>query len=459
MSLIPRMTMGERFGHATAGFGQNLVYNWLNLFLLAFLYEGLKLSSRGIATLTVVLTVVRIWDAVNDIAIGLLVDRTRTRWGTFRPYPLITALPIAVLTTLLFAIPEPADPSGETRSIILVAIAYLLWDLVYTASDVPYWSLTAVMTSDEDERAKTVSWARIGATIALALTVLFGPALTKAVGWTTSAAIVAFVGMALFTLAFFATKERVQHRPDPVPLREALGILGRNRPLQWLLLSMVIGFGTFVFQVGGAVLATVVFGDIANFTTLGAALIVGTLIGTIATPALLRHATAKRTLIVTNLVATVVYLVLWFIGARSVIQVAIGLAVAGVTMGITSVVTTRMVGDTADETEVRTGERTDGASFAGQTFTAKLNSAIATMAFGWAVAASGYEATATVTDGMKAGIWAACTIIPAISALLSVLPLLRYAVDEPTLSTRLAAVRAAKAASPEEGPAGADHAR
>ena len=129
-SLIPRMTMGERLGHATAGFGQNLVYNWLNLFLLAFLYEGLKLSSRGIATLTVVLTVVRIWDAVNDIAIGLLVDRTRTRWGTFRPYPLITALPIAILTTLLFAIPEPADPSGETRSIILVAIAYLLWDLV-----------------------------------------------------------------------------------------------------------------------------------------------------------------------------------------------------------------------------------------------------------------------------------------------------------------------------------------
>ena len=435
------MSLRERLGHATAGFGQNLVYNWLTLFLLAYLYEDLKLSSRGIATLTVVLTAVRIWDAVNDLAIGLLIDRTRTRWGTFRPYPLLTALPIAVLSTLLFAIPAPADPSGETRAIILVAIAYLLWDLVYTASDVPYWSLTAVMTSDDDERARTVSWARIAATIALMLVVLGGPALTKAVGWTVSAAIVSVVGMALFTLAFFATKERVKHRPEPVPLRQALGILARNRPLQWLLLSMILGFGTSVFQVGGAVMATVVFGDIAHFTTLGAAMIVGTLLGTLVTPALLRRTTGRRLLIVTDLAAALIYIVLWSIGPRSLVQVAIGLVVAGVTIGITTVATTRMVGDTADETEVRTGERTDGASFAGQTFTSKLNTALATMAFGWAVAASGYESTAAVTEGMSSGIWAACTLIPAASAVLAALPLLRYAVDERTLAARLRVVR------------------
>ena len=103
------MSLRERLGHATAGFGQNLVYNFMALFLLVYLYEDLGLSSRGIALLTVVLTIVRIWDAVNDILIGLLVDRTRTRWGTFRPYPLVTAIPIAVLTTLLFAIPEHED--------------------------------------------------------------------------------------------------------------------------------------------------------------------------------------------------------------------------------------------------------------------------------------------------------------------------------------------------------------
>src|SRR5690554_2653902 len=103
------MPLRERRGHTIAGFGQNLVYNVLTLFLLVYLYEDLKLSSRGIAVLTVVLAGVRIWDALNDVVIGLLVDRTRTRWGTFRPYPLLAAAPIAILTTLMFAIPAPAD--------------------------------------------------------------------------------------------------------------------------------------------------------------------------------------------------------------------------------------------------------------------------------------------------------------------------------------------------------------
>ncbi len=441
------MIARERLGHSLAGFGQNLVYNWLTLFLLAYLYEGLKLSTRGIATLTVVLTVVRIWDAVNDLAVGLLVDRTRSRWGTFRPYPLITALPIAVLTTALFAIPAPTDESGENHAILLVAIAYLLWDLVYTASDVPYWSLTAVMNPDDDERSRIVASARVAATIALAAMVLGGPWLAKTLGWTTAAAVVAFVGMALFTLAFFATKERVQHSPEPVPWRTALRILATNRPLQWLLLSMIVGFGTNIFQVGGAVLATVVFGDIANFSTLGAAIIAGTVIGSLLAPALLRRMTARNALIATNLSSALVYAVLWVIGARSVISVAIGLFFAGIAIGLTMVITTRMIGDTADETEVRTGERTDGASFAGQTFTTKLNTAIATMAFGLAVAASGYEAGTAVTEGMKSGIWAACTLIPAVSAALAVLPLLRYAVDERTLQARLTGLRAEKAAA------------
>lgn len=441
----------ERLGHSVAGFGQNLVYNFLTLFLLAYLYEDLKLSSRGIATLTVVLTAVRIWDAVNDIAVGVLVDRTRTRWGTFRPYPLITALPIAVLTTLLFAVPAPKDRASENHAILLVAIAYLLWDLVYTASDVPYWSLTSVMTSDDNERTRIVAWARIAATIALALMVLGGPQLAKALGWTMTAAIVAFVGMALFTFAFFATKERVKHSPEPVPVREALRILATNRALQLLLLSMVLGFGTTIFQVGGSVLALVVFGDIAHFSTLGGAMIVGTVIGMVMTPALLRRFTARHTLMGTNAAAAVVYLVLWIIGARSVPIVAAGLLVAGIMIGVLTVVSTRMIGDTADETEVRTGERTDGASFAGQTFTAKLNTALATMAFGMAVAASGYESGITVTDGMRSGIWAACTVIPAISALVAVVPLIWYAVDERTLQARLAAVRGRRTATATSG--------
>lgn len=145
------MPLRERLGHAVAGFGQNLVYNVLALFLLVYLYEDLRLSSRGIAILTVVLTVVRVWDAVNDVVIGVLIDRTRTRWGTFRPYPLI----------------------ADLRDVL--------------------------------RRARA--------------------------------------------------RERVHHNPDRVPLRAAMGHVISNRPLHRGLGSIVLGFGTTIFSIGGAVIA------------------------------------------------------------------------------------------------------------------------------------------------------------------------------------------------------------
>lgn len=436
------MPLRERLGHPIAGFGQNLVYNVLTLFLLVYLYEDLKLSSRGIATLTVVLTAVRIWDAVNDVIIGLLIDRTRTRWGTFRPYPVLTALPIAVLTTALFAIPPPADQSGETRAIIMVAIAYLLWDMVYTASDVPFWSLTSVMTSDEQERTRIVARARIAAMLALATMTLGGPWMGATLGWTWTAAIIAFVGMALFTLASFLTKERVPHSPDPIPFREALGHIASNRPLHRVLGSMILGFGSTIFAVGGAVIAVVVFGDVTAFTILGGALIGGMIGGLIISPPILARTTRRVTLIGANLFGAVVFTVLWFVGYGSMIVVAVGLFLVGLAMGINLVCTTAMIGDSADDTELRTGARTDGSCFAGMTFTTKLNSALATMAFGFAVAYSGYEADHPVTGGMRDVIWLACTVLPALSGVISVLPLFGYAVDERTMPARLREARA-----------------
>src|SRR5690606_1920871 len=107
--------------------------------------------------------------------------------------------------------------------------------------------------------------------------------------------------------------------------------------------------------------------------------------------------------------------------------------------------TTSMIGDSADVTELRTGERTDGSCFAGMTFTTKLNTAVATMVFGTAVAWSGYEADLPVTDEMRQLVWAACTIVPVISGVLSVLPLLGYDVDGRATSARLAQARAERA--------------
>jgi sugar (glycoside-pentoside-hexuronide) transporter len=437
----------ERLGFAVAGFGQNLIYNWVALYLLAYLYDGAGLSTNGIATLTVILSACKVWDAISDLLVGLLVDRTRTRWGTFRIYPLITAVPIAALTAWLFHVPA----GSETRKLVVIGLAYVLWSVVFTTSDVPYWSLTNVITTDDESRSRLVGWARTAAMLGLAVVTLVGAPLavalsgggTKATGtgWGRATLVVASIGMALFTLAFFVTTERVRHRPHPLPFRAALRQFTANRPLFLILISGVLCFGQLMIQVGGAVVAAVVFGDVRYFTVLGAALIGGMLVATLATPRLLRHTTRREFMRRILIGLSLSYVLLYAVGYASVARVAAAIAVNGLFLGAYTVTQTMMIGDTANYVEALTGDRIDGACFAGLTFVTKLNSALATMVFGLVVAWVGYQSDGFVTGSMRSGIWLALTVLPAVSALLGLLPLRWYAVPERDLPALLAARR------------------
>ncbi len=425
------------------------------LYLLVYLYDGVRLSTSGIATLTAILTAARVWDAVNDLIIGLLVDRTRTRWGTFRPYILLTALPIAALTVLLFSAPT----GSETQTLAVIGIAYLLWDAVYTLSDVPYWSLTTVITTDDASRAALVSRARTAGMLAVATVTLAGDPLAVALsggaekptttGWSRAALVVSALGMSLFTLAFFTTREKVAHRPEPLPIRETVRQFRSNPPLFLALASGVLSFGQTLVVVGGAVVASVVFGDVRLFSVLGGALIADTVVGALSAPAVLRRHTRRRTLMGAGLGTGVAYASLLLISHRSLVPVAAVMAVIGLFVGVYAVTQTLVVGDTADYAEARTGHRLDGACFAGLTFITKLNSALATLVFGSAVAWVGYQADLPVTDAMRDGLWRVLGIVPALSCVLGLLPLRWYAVPERDLPALLAARRSGDAPTPD----------
>lgn len=443
------MRTRERLGFSLAGFGQNLVLNFVTLYLLLYLVEGIGLSPSGIAKATAILTGAKVWDAIADLIIGLTIDRTRTRWGRFRPYIIVTAVPIAALTIALFSIPA----ASEDAQLVWFGIAYVLFATVYTVSDVPYWALTGVITTDDRGRTSLIAWARTAGALALAVVTLtgthlaralsFGPETTSA-GWGLAAIVVSVIGMGLFTLAFFTTAERV--RPaDPLPFRDSLRTIARNRSLFLLLASGVLGFGRFVLQVGGALVALIVFGDETLFTLLGAALIGAMILATLGTPVLLRRMSRRTLMIASSLAAVAVYVVMWLIGYQNLSAALAIIFVSGLLLGVFMVTQTAMIGDTADDGEVRTGQRTDGVCFAGLTFVSKLGGALATVAFGLVVAGIGYSKGVQVTPAMRDGIWAAITLIPAASVLASVLPLLAYRVDEAAMPSLLADIRRGRA--------------
>lgn len=431
-----------------AGFGQNLVYNFVSLFLLVYLVEGLGLSTTGIITATAILTAAKVYDAVVDLAIGVTVDRTRTRWGRYRPYILGTAVPVALLTVVLFSV--PALP--ESQQLVWLGVGFLAFATAYTFGDIPYWAMTAAVPPDAQSRTTMIAWARTAGALALAVITLagaplaralsFGPA-TTAAGYSRTAALVGLVGMALFTLAFFTTKERVVPADEPRPVAENLRSIARNQPLFLVLASGTLGFGRFVFQVGGALLALVVFGEETLFTVLGAALIVAMIVATMLTPVLLRRTTRLRLMVLSSVAAAVVYVAMWFVGYASLVGVAAMVGVTGLLLGNFMVTQTAMIGDVADDGELRTGERDEGACFAALTFVSAVGGALATFAFGTVVAGVGYAKGVVVTGAMRDGVWAVSTLLPAASVLLSLVPLIWYRVPERDLPQLLAQRRAA----------------
>lgn len=422
----------QRVSVVAAGFGQNAILTMVTTFMLVYLVEYAGVSAQGIAVVTAIITATKIFDAFSDPVMGSLVDFTRTRWGKFRPYVLLSAAPVAVLTALLFWVPDAAEPT----QLIFFGVCYFLWGIAYTMCDVPYWGLIGSAFPDPRERAGVISNVRAFGAISLGLATLGLPWLARAfsgadrataVGWGLAATVVAIAGMALYLLAFFGTRERARSAPaERLTVRVLFGTLWRNTALLMVLLGSVLGFGRLIVQAGGALFVVIAYDDEGVFTLIGAAIIAGMVLASFATPLLLRLATGKRLMIVSTLVASVAYVAMFFLGFENLIVVMTCIFVTGLTLGVFVVVQTTMIADAVDDVERRTGVRNDGISFSTLTFVSKIMNALAVLVFGVFIVLSGYGADVTVTPQMQGVVWASITLVPAASCLLSVVPFVFY---------------------------------
>ena len=222
--------------------GQNIIFSiQLNFLMFAFT-DLLGLLPAAVGTL---LLLARLFDAANDPLMGYVVERTRTRWGKFRPWLLISPLPLGLLTLAMFH--NPGLPPGQT--LMYAYVVYFAWTIVYTLTDVPIWSLTATMTRDAQERSRVVAIARVGSVVAVASAAIFIPVLaqwlapdSKQGGYFQAVLLLVCIAVPLLTLAFFGVRERVVPQAETVSLRAQFAWLRDNRPLQLLLASGLLGF-------------------------------------------------------------------------------------------------------------------------------------------------------------------------------------------------------------------------
>ena len=134
-----KLTFKEKISYGLAGLGQNLTITFVNTFLMTVIYGYMGFTLKSLSILTVILIVAKVWDAVNDPIMGVLIDKIQFKnRGKLRPFILISILPVSILTVMLFGIPQDWSQGAK---LAMFGIAYILWDAAYTVCDVPYWAV------------------------------------------------------------------------------------------------------------------------------------------------------------------------------------------------------------------------------------------------------------------------------------------------------------------------------
>ncbi len=162
----------EGLAFSICGFGQNLICTIVGSYLTVFMTDAIGFGAISVALL---MLFARIYDAANDPIMGSIVDRTRTRWGKCRPYLKWMAIPIMLMTILCFLPWYPNNPGGFAA----VTIVYLIWGMVYTVADVPYWGLSTAMSNDTYRRGNMLTIARLFCTLGAGLVTIIVPMITS----------------------------------------------------------------------------------------------------------------------------------------------------------------------------------------------------------------------------------------------------------------------------------------
>ncbi|MGD0095575.1 MAG: glycoside-pentoside-hexuronide (GPH):cation symporter [Terracidiphilus sp.] len=447
----PRLTFGEKTGYALGDAASNLfwmtfIYFQSKFYTDVFFYTpDAKLEDALLKKLAVLLLLTRIFDMAFDLFMGVMGDRTRTRWGKFRPYLLWFAIPFGIISTLTFTTPG-FSPNGK---LIYAYITLCLMMMVYSAINIPYSALMGVLSPDSQERTSASSYRfafAFGAGLVVQYSTLylvdfFGQvrqqmrglelAAAEAHGFQLTMGLYAFMATALFFLTFALTKERVQPASQKSSLGRDLGDLACNVP--WLILfftgtltvcSVAIRSGAilyyFQYYVGNEKLA-------AYFMVAGTLL---SLLGSLAIQHVTRYLGRKTTYIgLAVLGAIFLVAALWTRPEQIVLIFALQVLYSAVT-GPTSPVLWAMFADSADYSEWRTGRRATGLVFSAAGMSNKLGWAIGGPVAVWLLASFGYQAGVAQTPRALHGIMLLFTIIPAVGFLLTGVAMLFYPLNE-----------------------------
>lgn len=461
----------EGFSYSLCGFGQNLICTIIGSYLTVFMTDAIGFNALAVAFL---MLGARIFDALNDPIMGSIVDRTRTKWGKCRPYMKWMAFPIAIMTAICFLPWYPQSDGGFAA----ISVMYVVWGMIYTVADVPYWGLSTAMSNDTYRRGNLLTIARLfctaGAGIVTVITPIITDNITKGLDpvakgemlkwiYFVIAIVCCVIAVPLFFLGFKNTTERNISTENPPSLGHNLKLLFKNKPLMLIVLSGIGGAARMLFTyTGGLYFAKYIMDKESMYSLFTMAIVPGGLVASLLVPWCTKKFGKRNTYIWSHIVGGVAMLIAFIVGiacdrgaytsTATTVVLLIALVIAGIPSGFGNIVTYAMIGDTVEYLELKTGERAEGICFAMQTLINKIGMAVGAFVGVLAYYMAGVAANdaSSVTPEGKDTMWFMLVGIAAISFFLTVIPLFFYKFNEKQQQEAKAEIEARKHAKAEQ---------
>jgi glycoside/pentoside/hexuronide:cation symporter, GPH family len=429
-----KLSVKEKIGYGLGDTASHFVWDMVGFWILIFYTDTFGISAAAAGT---IMLIARFWDMLSDPLMGIIADRTNTRWGKFRPYLLWMALPYSVLAVLTFSTPE----FGATGKVIYAGVTYLLLMTVFTAINLPYSSLGAVMTSDSYERAGLNSYRFIFAFAgqfivtgsALYLANYFGRG-NMSQGYQYTLMLFAVISFVLFMITFKTTRERVA--PPPAQqnnLKEDLKNLFKNRP--WVILFFVGIVSFIMFALQNLSIAYYFKYYVGQEQSVQLFNIIGTvalMVGIPFSKPLAKRFGKRNVYMASSLISGLFFILLYIPGNDNIYAVYILNILAKFTYAPAVPLLWTMLADTADYSEWKFHRRATGLVFSAATFAQKAGWGIGGALAGWMLALYKFvpniEQTATSLRGIKLMI----SVFPGVLYMSCAILLYFYAINQKT---------------------------
>ena len=439
----------EILGHAIGALGHDAMGNLQGTWLVPFMTDIMALPATFLGIL---LACARIFDGVNDMFMGVIADKSRSRFGRYRGWILRGGLTFAISIVLAFVIPS----ANMTVRMIWAAVTYVALDITFTMVDIPFWSLPAAMTSNTQERGKITAYTTaasnaiagvIGVVVPLALVAFGGDGNPKS--YFIVAILVAVFGAAMYLISFALVREHVtppaQQKFD---MKLALKNVFLNKPLLLLQVSNIFvlfaiimryGFNYYYCQYNlGNLMYMTVFSTISLFVSP---------LGGLLFPVVAKKLGKKNTLIMLAVTYTAMAVIMFFAGQVNVMVVFVCYAISGLCTGAAIVAVNAMMMDTIEYGEWKTGQRNEGVITATRCFVSKVVNAGVGVVLAFVIGLTGYVPLAEQSASTLSAFHLVWTLGCAGCMILAVAPMLFYKLTEKhhaEIMEELAARKAAK---------------